>query len=289
MQNGFKRPNAKQGRLNAFNALFLATFIAFGFNACDKKYVPQNKAELKELVRDESVYLGDIDTSGIFDMSELFAAENCERRCQEIRKDYSGIELWDTSSVESMELMFSGASHFNKSLNEWDTRNVKTMRRMFWEATRFNQPLDKWDVSGVEDMSGMFYQAKSFNHPLEGWNVGLVRDMSFMFAGAEAFNQPLNRWNVENVEDMREMFSFAISFNQPLDLWDISKVRDMNAMFKHARAFSQDLGTWGALLNAQTQTHEMFVKSPLFEDKEPKWLKERKRTQRLNFRAKARG
>lgn len=242
---------AKVARKSLNLSLFSVVFIALAFSACGKKHTPQSKEELKELVRDESVYLGDIDTRDIFDMSELFAAENCEVQCREIRTDFSGIELWDTSSV-------------------------KTMRRMFWEATHFNQPLDKWDTSSVEDMSGMFYQAKSFNQPVQGWDTGAVRDMSLMFAGAEAFNQPLNLWNVENVEDMHEMFSFAISFNQPLDLWDISKVRDMSAMFRHARNFKQGLNSWGNLLKEDTNTENIFVKSPLFKDKTPKWLKERR-------------
>ena len=34
-----------------------------------KKYKPQTKDELKELVKDENIYLGDIDTSLINDMS----------------------------------------------------------------------------------------------------------------------------------------------------------------------------------------------------------------------------
>ena len=37
------------------------------------KYNPQTKSELEALVRDERVYLGEIDTSAITDMSMLFA------------------------------------------------------------------------------------------------------------------------------------------------------------------------------------------------------------------------
>ena len=36
------------------------------------KYQPRTKEELKDLCEDESVYLGDIDTSLITDMSKLF-------------------------------------------------------------------------------------------------------------------------------------------------------------------------------------------------------------------------
>ena len=164
---------AKVARKSLNLSLFSVVFIALAFSACDKKHTPQSKEELKELVRDESVYLGDIDTRDIFDMSELFAAENCEVQCREIRTDFSGIELWDTSSVESMELMFSGATSFNKNLNEWDTSSVKTMRRMFWEATRFNKPLDKWDTSRVEDMSGSFIKQNPLTNPFKAGTQGL--------------------------------------------------------------------------------------------------------------------
>ena len=37
------------------------------------KYKPQTKDELKELVKDESIYLGDIDTSLITNMKSLFS------------------------------------------------------------------------------------------------------------------------------------------------------------------------------------------------------------------------
>ncbi|MCI6579421.1 MAG: hypothetical protein MSC50_04000 [Campylobacter sp.] len=49
------------------------------------KYKPSTKTELQELVKDESVYLGDINTSLITDMSNLFDGSNVYRR------DFSGI------------------------------------------------------------------------------------------------------------------------------------------------------------------------------------------------------
>ena len=64
------------------------------------KYKPSTKTELQELVKDESVYLGDIDTSLITDMSNLFDRSNVYRR------DFSGIESWDVSNVTDMSYMF---------------------------------------------------------------------------------------------------------------------------------------------------------------------------------------
>ena len=45
-----------------------------------EKYQPQSLAQLKALVKDENIYLGDIDTSNITDMSELFRNINRKRK-----------------------------------------------------------------------------------------------------------------------------------------------------------------------------------------------------------------
>ena len=63
-----------------------------------KLYAPQSKDELKGLIYDEDIYLGDIDTSAITDMSELFY--------RSWRKDFSGIESWNVSSVTKMSGIF---------------------------------------------------------------------------------------------------------------------------------------------------------------------------------------
>ena len=41
------------------------------------KFVPKTKVQLKALVKDESVYLGDIDISNITDMGSLFEPDVC--------------------------------------------------------------------------------------------------------------------------------------------------------------------------------------------------------------------
>lgn len=46
-----------------------------------EKYQPQSLAQLKALVKDESVYLGDIDTSNIADTSSLFESDGMFGGC----------------------------------------------------------------------------------------------------------------------------------------------------------------------------------------------------------------
>ena len=138
------------------------------------KYTPKTKEELEKLVRDSKVYLGDIDTSYITDMSNLFM---CSKRM-----DFSGIEKWDVSNVTNMSGMFLWEKSFNQPLNTWNVSKVTDMFAMFHGATSFNQPLDSWDVSNVIDMICMFYGAESFNQSLESWNVCSVRNFKSMFA-----------------------------------------------------------------------------------------------------------
>ncbi|TEY00746.1 BspA family leucine-rich repeat surface protein [Campylobacter sp. US33a] len=87
------------------------------------KYTPQTKEELLALITNEDINLKDIDTSLITDMSGLFLDST--------RKDFSGIESWDTSNVKDMSAMFDGATSFNQDISGWDVSNVEDMTGMF--------------------------------------------------------------------------------------------------------------------------------------------------------------
>ena len=143
------------------------------------KYAPKTKVELQELIKNESINLGDIDVSGITDMSNLFYEDEDYNEIK--RKDFSGIESWDVSNVTDMSGMFFGCKSFNK-------------------------PIGNWNVSNVTNMSYMFYLCEAFNQSLENWNVSNVTNMSYMFNWCSAFNQSLGNWDVSNVTDMSGMF-----------------------------------------------------------------------------------
>ena len=154
------------------------------------KYHPKTKTELLKLCKDKKVYLGDIDTSKITDMSELFSSyyETCYRR------DFSGIESWNISNVTNMSKMFFNSS-FNQDIGSWDVSNVRDMFGMFYESS-FNQDISSWDVSNVKRMTGMF-ERSSFNQDISSWDVSNVTDMSKMFANSP-FNQDISSWVVPN-------------------------------------------------------------------------------------------
>ena len=251
-----------------------------------KKYKPTTKEELKRLVfTNNGIKLGDIDTSLITDMSDLFNKSE--------RKDFDGIEEWDTSNVENMAYMFAymdynvlgqySMTEFNSNLNNWNVSKVKNMIYMFACCTYFNQPLNKWDVSNVENMSGMFLGAKKFNQPLNNWNVSKVKDMSDMFHNCEAFNRPLDKWDVSNVKDMSNMFNVALKFNQNINNWNVSNVEDLSKTFRYCKAFDQPLNDWD-VSNVKNMQH-IFADCENFNQPLDKWNTSNVESMEFAFRA----
>lgn len=250
------------------------------------KYSPKTKLRLKELVEDSSVYLGDIDTSNITDMSKLFDESK--------RTDFSGIEKWDTSKVTNMSSMFA-SSVFNHNINDWNVSSVENMSNMFLYSL-FNQPLDKWNVSKVKDMASMFsnskfnqnindwnvssvedmrsmFESTPFNQPLDKWNVSSVKYMESMFKWS-SFNQNINDWNVSSVENMEYMFYENSHFNQPLDKWNTSNVNNVNEMFCGATSFTQSIESWNVSNLSDEYMDSMFNKLSPLQRKElklPSW------------------
>ena len=251
-----------------------------------KKYKPTTKEELKRLAfTNNGIKLGDIDTSLITDMSDLFNESK--------RKDFDGIEEWDTSNVENMSYMFAymhynvlgqySMTEFNSNLNNWNVSKVKNMIYMFAGCTYFNQPLNKWDVSNVENMSGMFFGAKKFNQPLNNWNVSKVKDMSDMFHNCEAFNRPLDKWDVSNVKDMSNMFNVALKFNQNINNWNVSNVEDLSKTFRYCKAFDQPLNDWD-VSNVKNMQH-IFEDCENFNQPLDKWDTSNVESMEFAFRA----
>lgn len=77
-----------------------------------KRYFPKTNEELKELVKDENIHLGEIDVSGMEDMSEIF--KNSQRQ------NFKGLEAWDVGHVKNTIEIFAGAKHFNHDIPSWD-------------------------------------------------------------------------------------------------------------------------------------------------------------------------
>ena len=254
-----------------------------------KLYAPQSKDELMGLICDEDIYLGDIDTSAITDMSELFAWSG--------REDFSGIESWDVSSVTDMSGMFRDCTNFNQPLNNWDVSSVTNMHWMFYNCYNFNQPLNNLDVSSVTDMSEMFRSCHNFNQPLDSWKDKLsqelidqlplrcfverkivnnktryypkTKDELKSLVRAESLN--LGDIDISAITDMSWLFceSERKDFSG-IESWDVSSVANMSWMFAYCKNFNQPLNNWD--VSSVTDMSNMFAYCKINDENEPKFV-----------------
>lgn len=256
-----------------------------------KLYAPQSKDELENLICDEDIYLGDIDTSAITDMSGLFYKIE--------RKDFSGIESWDVSSVANMSWMFYGCYNFNQPLNSWDVSSVTNMRDMFDGCKNFNQPLNNWNVSSVTYMYEMFYGCKDFNQPLDNWLINnpnadkIINEIYGYgtFEKARATIKPINgkyhpkyKWQLklltlDNSVNLGDIDTSAITDMSGLFYWseredfsgienrDVSSVTDMSEMFGCCKDFNQPLNNWD--VSNVTDMRDMFYGCKIDDENKP--------------------
>ena len=156
----------------------------------------------------------------------------------------------DTSKVENMMSMFSGASGLTSlDIGKWDTSKVTNMSGMFYKASGLtNLDIGKWNTSQVTNMMWMFEEARGLmNLDIGKWDTSKVTDMSVMFGGASGLTSlDIGKWDTSKVTYMVGMFLGASGLtNLDIGKWDTSKVTNMNGMFSGASSLTNlDIGKW---------------------------------------------
>ena len=182
--------------------------------------IPKNLRELQEIVKDESVHLGDIVIpKNITSLADLFNHK---------RKDFSGLETWDVSNVENMADLFENCPNFTGiEIENWDVSKVKDMGNLFKDCKNFNADLSRWDVSRVEYMDFMFGGCKNFTGKgLENWNTTNLKQLRGAFSNCDRFNADLSRWKTSKVLDVAYLFYGCKNFiGKGLEKWDLSDLK----------------------------------------------------------------
>lgn len=168
--------------------------------------VPKDTLELRVVISSAGCSLGDIDVSGLTDLSYAFATYTQNKVAENRRSDFSGIEKWDTSHVENMLGCFAGCVNFNADVSMWDFSKVKNASMIFASCRKFNRDLSKWDTSSLENIKGMFYRCDVFDQDLSSWDTSHVKDMSYAFYRAKSYGHDLSMWDTSSVKDDENMF-----------------------------------------------------------------------------------
>ena len=194
------------------------------------KIIPKNLRELQEIVKDDSVYLGDIEIpKNITILAYLFNRK---------RKDFSGLETWDVSHITDMSGMFDSCKNFTgKEIENWNVSNVTNMGLMFVDCEKFNANLSKWNIRSVEKTAFMFQNCKNFTGKgLERWNTKNIENMMGMFKGCEKFNIDLSFWKTNNLKKMMYVFQNCRNFTgKGLETWNLSNVKVMGYDFTNTK------------------------------------------------------
>lgn len=108
-------------------------------------------AGLFKLNASEQIDLGELNTSSVVDMSEMFT------ECKAINLNLTNI---DTSKVEDMSGMFEGCKFASLDLSNFNVRNVIDMHDMFRDCNIELLDLSSFDTSNVENMNNIFKNSK---------------------------------------------------------------------------------------------------------------------------------
>ncbi|AZG68579.1 BspA family leucine-rich repeat surface protein [Mycoplasma struthionis] len=154
------KPNDNKNNINDINKNF--------------KYSPASRNGLIDLVNDENVNLGDIDTSKITNMSNLFS--------ESYRTDYSGIDKWDVSNVKYFDNMFElpfpetrekvDMSKYN--FNNWNLKSAESMYGIFGNLNIIPD-ISKWNLSNVRDLRGFLGSGYKDNYSKLNININSIR------------------------------------------------------------------------------------------------------------------
>ena len=173
-----------------------------------------------------------------------------------------GLENLDTSSVESMDSMFSYCKNLkNLDLKSFDTRSVKSLNLMFYFCESLtNLDLSSFDTRRVTTMQHTFGFCKNLvSLNVSKLDTSSVTNMYAMFDGCgNLTNLKVSSFNTENVTHMDLLFCDCGKLtNLDLSNFNTIKVTDMERMFERCTNLeSLDLRNWK--FNNAVTTSRMF-------------------------------
>ncbi len=153
--------------------------------------------------------------------------------------DYSPLRKRDTSNITNMRTAFQDNFSLKtlSGIEKWDTSSVETMHGMFFVSKEL---IDMGKKGKLSDLSA-----------LKDWNTSNVKVMTGMFQALQIENlESLKSWDVSKVETFECMFSACTNLSDAsaINDWNISNNANFHAMFSKAPShpeFSKIDGTWG--------------------------------------------
>jgi len=153
---------------------------------------------------------------------------------------------YDTSGVNSINLMFANCPLFNQDL-PWDTSSLTSAQNAFDGCLVFNGDVTGWDVSSLVNCKQMFEDCQAFTQDIGLWGSSFApTGCQKMFIRCYLFNRDVSSWTMDNCTDFSKMFYICSVFNQDLSGWDFGAMTN-GSLFQNATNVSA--ANTDALLN----------------------------------------
>ena len=194
-----------------------------------------------------------------FDASNVTNMRSFLSDCSSL-ETLEGLENWDVSKVETLQLAFGmnsyivqigEESHLKsiKALKNWNTKSLTSIRSMLNFAANLEslEGLENWDLSNVENMYMTFSNCRKISSlkPLSKWNTSKVNNMSYTFANTIGLKnlEGLENWDTSSVTNFKGMFQTYYKELLPgetpslqnldaLSKWNTSNATDFSNMFQ---------------------------------------------------------
>ena len=163
-----------------------------------------------------------------------------------------GLELLDTSQVETMKMMFafSKLTELN-GIGAWDVSNVKSFAAMFQGHDHAGDmkfkylDVGNWNTSSAENMSHMFYGCAQMEYiSVENWDVSNVKTFSHMFADCyELQSVDFSKWNTSSAESFDGFLNDCRSLTTvDVNSFDTSSCIQFSQMFESCEKLQHIVG-----------------------------------------------
>ena len=166
------------------------------------------------------------DTHNVTDMSYMFSS------CSKLRS--VDLSNFDTSSLTTMQSMFTNSGLSSIDFSSFDTHNVTNMSSVFYGCNYLSTiDLNVFDTSNVTTMNAMFANTGLRTVNISNFNTSNVENMAMMFYGNDDLvSLDLRNFDTSNVTNMSNMLYWCMKVKEfDLSSFDTSKVTNMNYMF----------------------------------------------------------
>lgn len=161
-----------------------------------------------------------------------------------------GLETWDTSSITSLNNVFSNCTSLSRiNVSTWNTSSVTQAYNTFLKCNALSEiDVSNWNVSSIVFMLSMFQECKSLSRlNVSNWDVKSVKNMTFMFRGCESLIElDVSNWKTDSLTEMNGIF-FGCKLLETIDIsnWKTDNLTVLSNAFNGCNAVKVlDLSKW---------------------------------------------